>query len=79
MNPNVGDIWEWTVERYDAKVGTYYEASQTILILTEPEIDRHGYSWGFDALVLDGEDAGVVQEWVMALTDQDGQRWRQLA
>lgn len=79
MNPGVGDIWEWTAERWDHAKKEYYDFKYAVLILTEPELvyDDDDSRWDFDALELDGDTSGVVESWSMY--NRDTNVWRRLA
>lgn len=81
MNPKVGDIWEWSQERYDSDELGYIQVAAIILILTEPVYNKDVYfddrRWEFTALELDGDDPGVIDSWMMRTNDYD--KWRQLA
>lgn len=79
MNPQIGDIWEWTAERWDHDKKKYYDFKYVILILTEPEqhYQNDSQGWDFEALELDGDAMSMVDRWTMY--HDDSHDWRQLA
>lgn len=78
--PSIGDIWEWHSKDYDDNIQKYIDFYDIVLVLTSPTKRKHptgDYELIFSALVLDGRDAGMIEDWYMYESDREN--WRQLA
>lgn len=78
-SPKLGEIWEWTVQKWDDRIANYRDAQSIVLILSPPVKKREAldtWTWVFDALELDGDESGVVQDWYMGEENLDC--WRKL-